>query len=85
VSGFHFHVDRVYVLQEPLTMHPDPGLMSDPAVVDAGSKVIYRGVVELGGTDRFVFERESGQKGYTRDRKSLEKSLIQDLDALLRA
>jgi hypothetical protein len=85
VSQFHFHVDRVYRVTQAVSVHPDPGLMSDPFTLDAGTTVVYRGLVELGGTERFVLDLGNGKKGYSRNRENLESSLSQDLDSLMRA
>lgn len=85
MSQFHFHVDRVAQTTQALNLHPDPGLMSEPFTLEAGASVVYRGTVELGGSERFVLDLGEGRKGYTRDRKSLEQGLVQDLNTLMKA
>ncbi|MEB3195648.1 MAG: hypothetical protein VKP62_00440 [Candidatus Sericytochromatia bacterium] len=82
---FNFQVDRLYHVTEALTLHGDPGLMGEPFTVESGARLVYRGLVELGGTARHVFDLGEGRKGYSRDRSALEVSLRQDLDALMQA
>ena len=91
MATFSFQVDRVHQVVKPLTVHPDVGLMSEPFTLDAGATVVYRGLVELGGTERHVFELlapagplQAGQKAYTRDRAQLEAGLTEDYGELIR-
>lgn len=85
MTHFNFVVDRVYRVTAPLTVHPDVGLMSNPFTVDAGTTIVYRGLVELGGTSRYVFDLGEGKKAFTRDRAQLLPALAEDYDALLKA
>lgn len=90
MATFSFQVDRVFQVLAPLTLHPDVGLMSEPFKLEAGARVVYRGVVELGGSQRHVFDVVSAagaserQKGYSRDRAQLERGLAEDYDALIK-
>lgn len=85
MSKFNFHVDRVHKVGAPLTLHSDAGMMTEPFTVAAGATVVYRGLVEIGGTNRYVFDLGEGKKGYTRDRAALEATLSEDYDALMQA
>lgn len=87
MATFNFQVDRVHKVTKPLPVHPDVGLMSEPRTLEAGTAVVYRGLVQLGGTDRHVFDVQGGeerQRVYTRDRAALETSLEEDYGALIR-
>ncbi len=90
MATFNFQVDRVYQVTKPLTVHPDVGLMSEPFTLEPGTQVVYRGLVELGGSERHVFDALAGaglpaevKKAYTRDRAQLEAALAEDYDALI--
>ncbi len=85
MSKFNFTVDRVHNVIKPLTFHSDAGTMTEPFTVAAGTTVVYRGLVEIGHTARYVFDLGEGKKGYTRDRAMLEAGLAEDYDALLKA
>lgn len=85
MPSFSFQVDRVYQVKSAFAVHPDPGLMSEPFNVEAGATVVYRGVVELGGTQRHVFDLGEGRKGYSRERKQFEDALVEDYGALMKA
>lgn len=85
MASFSFQVDRVYAVGASFTVHPDPGLMGEPYSIEAGTRIVYRGVVELGGTQRHVFDLGEGRKGYSRERSQFENALAEDYDALLRA
>jgi hypothetical protein len=85
MPSFTFQVDRVHRVTAPITLHPDPGLMSEPFTVEPGQTVVYRGVVELGGTQRHAFDLGEGRRGYSRDRAQLVPALAEDYDALMQA
>lgn len=85
MPSFSFQVDRVYQVKAPFSVHPDAGLMGEPFTVDAGATVVYRGVVELGATQRHVFDLGEGRKGYSRERRQFEDALVEDYGALLKA
>jgi hypothetical protein len=91
MAKFTFQVDRVHKVVQPFTVHSDVGLMTEPFELAAGTQVVYRGLVEIGGTDRYVFQLADdagalgeGKKVYTRDRASFENALEEDFGALIR-
>lgn len=84
MASFNFQVDRVHKATSPLTLHPDVGLMSEPFTVEAGTALVYRGLVEIGGTSRHVFDLGEGRSGYSRDRAQLSAALVEDYNELIR-
>lgn len=84
MATFNFQVDRVYKVLKPFAVHPDSGLMSEPFTLEPGTTAVYRGLVEIGGSDRFVFDLGEGKKAYTRDRASFETALEEDFGELIR-
>lgn len=91
MATFNFQVDRVYKVTKPLSVHPDVGLMSEPSTLEPGARAVYRGLVEIGGSDRHVFEvlpaeggEGTGKKAYTRDRAKIEVSFAEEYGELVR-
>ena len=85
MPSFSFQVDRVYQVTAAFSVHPDPGLMGEPFSIEPGTTLVYRGVVELGATQRHVFDLGEGRKGYSRERAQFEGALAEDYGALLKA
>lgn len=84
MATFNFQVDRVYKATKPLAVHPDVGLMGEPFTIEPGAQVVYRGLVEIGGSARHVFDLGEGKKAYSRDRAQLEVSLEEEFGELIR-
>ena len=82
MAKFTFQVDRTHQVTAPITLFPTVELTGEAFEVPEGERVVYRGIVELGGIARFTFDL-TGRKGWTSDRARLENALVECYDELV--
>ena len=83
MAKFTFQVDREHKVVAPVTLYPSVELSGDPMILNPGTTVIYRGLIELGGVPRYTFFLKDGGKGYSKDRAQLEAGLEENFDELV--
>ena len=90
MPAFHFQVDRQHKVLKDLRCFSTAELSGEAFTVPAGSILVYRGLVELGGTPRYCFDwaaesEGATRKAYSKERAELELGLAEDFDALMKA
>jgi hypothetical protein len=79
---FTFQIDRIHQVVAPIKLFPTVELTGTPFELAQGDRVIYRGLVELGGIARYTFD-VAERKGFTSDRGQLENNLSECFDELV--
>lgn len=73
---FTFQVDRRFTVVSPIQLSPTVELSGPIVTVPAGDSVIYRGLIELAGVPRYVFD-QGERKLFTSDRAQLLPALAE--------
>lgn len=83
MATFTYQVDRVHNVVAPISFNTDVELKGETVTLNPGDAVVYKGLIELAGKNRYTFQH-GDRKLFSADRAALDAGLTENYDELVR-